>query len=208
MSTLRVGIPARVSLVPVLIVLVLAASACNGGEVTAPGGSSSVAPMSALPPASAAVDSSPAGRLSSRPLGQTTYALSNGSFTVTGSNGDSFGGVYTGRAAVSSSGRTTAALDLDVTSGTGAFSGAQGSLNGDGSGAFGGEGAFSLSLDGFISTAADNKFHLKAVVSGKSGASCGSQGLLLTLQGDGVAAKLGNVQTVLTHLVGNAGCGN
>src|SRR6476646_2305689 len=93
MSTLRLGIPGRVSLAPVLMVLAIATSACNGG-VTTPGTSSTAAPLSALPPASAAVDASPMGRPSSRPLGQTTntFSLSNGSFTVTASNGDLFRG--------------------------------------------------------------------------------------------------------------------
>ena len=134
MTTLRVGIPVRGSLVPVLIVLAVAASACSGGEVTAPGASSTVAPVSALPAPGSAVDGSPMGRPSSRPLGQTTntFALSNGRFTVTASPEDSFSGAYTGTASVSLSGRSTASLDLDVTGGTGVFKDAQGSLSGVG----------------------------------------------------------------------------
>jgi hypothetical protein len=135
-----------------------------------------------------------------------TFTLSNGSFTVTASNGDFFGGAYTGLASVSPSGRTTATLDLDVTSGTGGFSGAQGRLSGVGTGAFNGEGTFSLGLDGFIVTAADRRFHVKADVAGTSSVSCSSQVLSLMLHGDGVAAKVGNVQTLFTHLVGNTNC--
>jgi hypothetical protein len=132
--------------------------------------------------------------------------LSNGSFTVTASDG-SFSGVYTGIASVSLLGRSTASLDLEVTSGTGGFSGAQGSLSGAGTGVFSGEGSFSLGLDGFIATEADRRFHVKVDVTGTSSvSSCSSQGLSLTLQGDGVAAKIGSVQTLFRHLVGNTGC--
>jgi hypothetical protein len=150
------------------------------------------------------------GRLSSRSFGQTanTFNLSNGSFTVTASNGDSFGGVYTGLVSVSTTLRSTTSLDLNVTSGTGGFLGAQGSLSGTGTGAFTGEGAFYLGLDGFIATAADRRVHVKVDVTGTSSVSCSSQGLLVTLDEVGVALKLGNVQTAFTHLVGHAACGS
>jgi len=211
MTTLRVGIPGRVSLVPVLIVLAVAASACSGGEVTAPGASSTVAPVSALPAPGSAVDGSPMGRPSSRPLGQTTntFALSNGRFTVTVSPEDSFSGAYTGTASVSLSGRSTASLDLDVTGGTGVFKDAQGSLSGVGTGAaFIGEGSFSLGLDGFIATAADRRFHVKVDVTGTSSASCSPPSVDVTLNGAGDAFKVGSVQTVFRHLVGNTNCGS
>ena len=212
MSTLRVGIPVRVSLVPVPTVLVGSRRALAVVVRSRhPARRARSLPYRPLPPASAAVDSSPMGRLSSRPFGQTTnpFTLSNGSFTVTTApNGDSFSGVYTGLVSVSTTLRSTASLDLDVTSGTGGFLGAQGSLSGSGSGAFSGEGAFSLGLDGFIATAADRRFHVKVDVTGTSSVlSCSSQGLSLTLHGDGVAAKVGNVQTLFTHLVGNTHCG-
>jgi hypothetical protein len=210
MATLRVGIPARGSLIAILIVAGLAASACSGSGVTAPGVSSSVAPKLALSPASAAVDTSPMSRLSSRPFGQTTntYSLSNGKFTVTASPVDSFGGDYTGLASVSSSGRPTATLDLNVSTGTGVFAGALGSLSGVGAGAFIGEGPFSLGLDGFISTTLDRRFRVKLEVTGTSSASCSPPNIVLTLNGTGDAAKVGNVQTQFNHVVvGSANCG-
>jgi hypothetical protein len=164
-----------------------------------------------LKPASAAVNSLPMGGVTTFLFGQTssTFALSNGSFTVTAPNGDYFGGNYTGVATVSSSSpiRATASLDLNVSTGTGAFAGAQGSVSGVGNGAFSGEGPFSLGLDGFISTTADRRFHVKVDVTGTSSASCTTP-IILTLNGTGVAAKVGNVQTAFAHQVGNTGCGS
>jgi hypothetical protein len=165
-----------------------------------------------LKPASAGDDSSPVVRLSSVPFGQTTntFNLSDGSFKVTAPNGDYFRGTYTGVATVSTSSpiRSTASLDLTVADGTGAFLGAQGSLSGVGAGAFTGEGPFSLGLDGFIATTADRRFHVKVDVTGTSHVSCNPPNVILTLDGTGVAAKVGSVQTEFTHVVGTASCGS
>jgi hypothetical protein len=132
--------------------------------------------------------------------------LLNGSFTLTTSNGD-ISGVYTGSSSVSPSGRTEASLDLQVTSGTNSFEGATGRLTGDGAGAFTGEGNFSLTLRGSISTVADPAgFRVRGKVSGTSSVSCVSQTTAVTLDGEGALGKLGDVHAALTHLVGGSGC--
>jgi hypothetical protein len=151
------------------------------------------------------------GGVSTLLFGQTsnTFALSNGSFTVITANGDYFGGNYTGLATVSVSSpvRSTASLDLTVSTGTGAYAGAHGSLSGVGTGAFIGEGTNALGLDGYIATDSDRHFHVKVDVTGTSSASCTTP-IIVTLNGNGVAAKVGNVQTAFTHQVGNTGCGS
>jgi hypothetical protein len=132
--------------------------------------------------------------------------LTGGSFKLT-VDGGTLEGVYTGQASVSSSGRATSSLDLQVTGGTYAFAGATGSLTGDGSGSFVGEGNFSFTLRGSVSTSADPLgFRVRGTVSGSSTLSCATPSVLVTLQGDGSFQKLGTIQAVMTHLVGNAGC--
>lgn len=133
--------------------------------------------------------------------------LGSGSFTVITPNGD-ITGDYTGLASVSSSGRVTASLIMDVTGGTQDFEGATGSLAGDGTGAFVGEGSFSISFLGSISTTADpSAIRVHGKVSGTSSVSCSGGVISVALDGDGSFGKLGHVQAVLTHLLTNAaGC--
>ncbi len=136
----------------------------------------------------------------------TDVELFDGSFTLTTSDGD-IAGVYTGHSSISPSGRSDASLDLQVTGGTNLFQGATGSLTGNGTGAFSGEGSFSLIFRGSISTAADpTRFRVRGKVSGTSSASCASQITAITLEGDGAFGMLGDVHAVLTHLVGGSGC--
>jgi hypothetical protein len=82
-----------------------------------------------------------------------TFTLVNGVFTLTTSAGN-LNGTYQGVVWVPASGRSTATLRLVVTGGTNAFAGASGTLAGDGGGAFVTAGAFNLSFDGSVRTAA------------------------------------------------------
>lgn len=197
-----------------MMVLVGATAACSG-SMTAPDQTNNQASLSEsasvsspTSPLSAAHNGNPSGNASSG------YDLRNGSFTLTTVDGD-ISGSYSGHASVSSSGSANASLDLDVTSGTNKFQGATGRLQGDGTGAFVGEGSFSVSVKGSISTSAvPVKFHIQATVSGTSSASCAAEGISITLPGEGSYRKGGDsfgklrgIKALLSHLVAtNAGC--
>jgi hypothetical protein len=211
----RGRVTSRLTLSFLMFVLVTATTACSG-SMTAPDQASNQPSLSE--PSSAG---SPASPLSAAPIGVASpghasadYDLRNGSFTLTTVDGD-ISGSYTGHASVASSGSATASLDLDVTSGTNKFQGATGHLKGDGTGAFVGEGSFSVSLQGSITTSAvPVKFHVRGAVSGTSFASCAAEGISITLPGEGsyrkggdANGKLSDIKALLTHLVvGNAGC--
>ncbi len=206
MATGRVSI--RLTLSSLMIVLVAVTTACSGG-VTAPDQTSPLSPLSKAASVGSLVNGLSEPHVAVVPLGRfvADYDLGNGSFTLTTVDGDISGG-YTGHASVSSYGRTNASLALHVTSGTNVFQGATGSLTGDGAGAFVGEGSFSVSLRGSISTTADPVgFHIRGTASGTSSISCVAQAISVRLQGDGSFGKLSDVHAVLTHLVvGSAGC--
>ena len=174
----------------------IAATACSSGPAapSAISGPASVsAGMTALEPAAS--------------KGVVSFPMLGGIFTFTFSNGDSISGAYTGEASVSNPGADVAVLNLTVTGGTGAFAGASASLTGSGRGAFSGEGDFSLSVKGSLSTnAAPKALSFAAQIKGESVASCGEQRIALTLNGDGAAPKLGSVVATLRHEVGNTGC--
>jgi hypothetical protein len=185
----------RLTFLYLLLLLATATTACSG-TVTVPDQTSSLAPLTEV-----------ANDVTSQRRVDGSFDLVSGSFSMTTVDGD-ISGDYTGHGSVSSSGRTTASLDLRVTNGTNAFQGATGSLTGDGTGAFAGEGSFSISFKGSVSTAADpGGLRVRGTVDGTSFASCLAQGISVTLQGDGSFGKLGDVQAVLTHLaVSNGGC--
>ena len=79
------------------------------------------------------------------------FDLGGGTFTFTTPDGD-LSGTYAGHASSPLAGKPRTSLDLTVTGGTKSFRGAAGSLTGDGSGAFLGDGDFALALRGSIST--------------------------------------------------------
>jgi hypothetical protein len=211
---IRGRVSRRLKLSFLMFVLVAATTACSG-SMAAPDQASHQASLSES--ASVGLPASPlsAAHIGAAPGGSTgDYDLRNGSFTLTTADGD-ISGDYTGHASVASSGSVTASLDLDVTSGTNKFQGATGHLKGDGTGAFVGEGSFSVSIQGsIVTTAIPVKFHVRGAVSGTSVASCAAEGISITLPGDGSYrkggdsnGKLSDIKALLTHLVvGNAGC--
>jgi hypothetical protein len=137
----------------------------------------------------------------------TTIDLLNGSFTLTTADGE-ISGSYQGQASVSSSGRVTTSLDMNVTGGTQLFQGATGTITGDGTGAaFVGEGSFSIYLRGSVSTPGDSSgFRLRGKISGTSSLSCLNTIASVTLDGDGSFGKLGDGHATLTHVVASLGC--
>lgn len=137
----------------------------------------------------------------------TSFDLTDGTFSLTTSDGYRLTGRYRGRAVVPASGKDpTASLDLHVETGSGALAGASGTLRGEGKGAFTGEGPFWLSLDGKLSMPAGAASRFHAVVMGTSRVSCVNEHLVAVLPGSGSAARFGHVEQELQHQVGNAGC--
>jgi hypothetical protein len=191
MSTRLVLLPSLPS-ASLLALFVTTATACGPSPLTTPASIGSAA-ASSLPIVTA-------GR------SDITVDLLAGTFTLTMDDGSQLTGAYVGQATLSSSGRVTSSLQLDVTGGTGALQGATGSLKGDGTGGFTDAGAFSLSLEGVVSTPAqkgESEFRTK--IRGTSTISCGPQGRLLSLGGDGHAVK-GDLTATFQHTVGNTGC--
>jgi hypothetical protein len=196
--------PARTAFMGTLMVLVALATACNSGQVVAPGpiGSS----INASRGQAAGISAPYELVASSDARSVDTFGLDAGTFTLTFAGGQ-ITGSYEGQAGVPSSGRSYAVLDLEVTGGTGVFQGATGNLTGVGTGAFAGEGDFSLSLDGLVSTTAQpGGFSLRMKIRGSASGSCVSQLIHLSLSGTGQAGRFGDLTGALAHDVGNAGC--
>ena len=194
------------------LALIASMAACSGGPVIP---DRTVSTMDGLGVVNAgepmAVSSGAAAAISLRTTtadSKVGFDLTNGTFTITSLDGD-ISGPYVGRVSVSSSrrGRSDASLSVQVTSGTGLFQGATGTLTGDGTGAFIGEGDFSLSLRGSIMTVADPKgLRVQGTISGTTSLSCIAPTLIATLSGDGSLTTIGTAHAVLTHQIGNAGC--
>jgi hypothetical protein len=110
---------------------------------------------------------------------------------------------YTGNVSQPGSGRATAALDVRLRSATGVVSKFT-SVTADGSGAFIGEGDFTLSLS---LASSENNGATSTKVQGKTTISCSAEGrILATLRGTGSAPRLGNVEIELQHEVGSTHC--
>jgi hypothetical protein len=142
-----------------------------------PGCAGPVAP-DALAPVPQAANGS---RLDSNPMALltparvvTTFPLLTGSFTLSLRAADGIAGTvkgtYTGRAVAAVPGNTTAALDLHITETSGVGSAVTG-LQAEGSGAFVGEGDFTLSLK-LVSSTSKLVDRLKATIRGTSRVSC------------------------------------
>jgi hypothetical protein len=139
----------------------------------------------------------------------TTFPLQAGSFTLSlrtaGGIAGTIKGTYTGSADASLPGKTTAALDVHISETSGAASEVTG-LQAEGSGAFVGEGDFTLSLTLASSTskAVDG---LKANLRGTSRLSCSASQLnLVTLHGTQSTPKFVEITIDLQHEVGSTQC--
>ena len=138
-----------------------------------------------------------------------TFPLLNGSFTLTlraadGSTG-TIEGTYTGEAVVSVPGNTNAALDLRISETSGVGSTITG-LQADGTGAFVGEGDFTLSL-ALASATTKGPDGSKATLRGTSRLSCSASHLIaVTQHGTDSTPKFPEITIDLHHEVGLTGC--
>lgn len=205
MRELRGWLPSPVALAMTGLSLVAAASCTRGAPIGPDSVELAESHASSVPTASggfvAAATSLPLARAS-----VSGFGLSAGTFALTTRDGHRLTGRYTGLERSVLGKDETASLDLHVEGGSGTFSGASGTLRGQGRGAFTGEGSFRLSLDGQLLTAerAVPQFHV--VATGTSRVSCVNGRIVVTLQGSGSATRVGRVEFELQHEVENAGC--
>ena len=203
-----VGLPSSVARATVNLVsvfAVLTTLGCSRSVPTGPG--PVVATGSALADARGSFGSV-SSSVSSGPTAQSTssFDLSGGTFTLA-AGGDQLRGTYTGRATLSLSRSATASLELRVMDGSGAFQDATGTLRGDGVGAFTGDGRFSLSIKGSLSTATKpGATNFQADIAGYAVAVCASGRVSITLQGTGSSNRFGGVDEASSHQVSNAVC--
>jgi hypothetical protein len=141
-----------------------------------------------------------------------SFPLLNGSFALTlraadGSVGSVLG-TYTGQADAPASGNTTAKLDLQITNASGIGAGVSRLQSDGGTGAFVGEGDFTLSLEfAFASTKSTDDIHMK--LKGTAQISCSeSNRILVTLHGTDSTSKFVEITIDLHHEVGFTTCFN
>jgi hypothetical protein len=184
-----------------LLVITMTAAACGHASPAAPdaGTAHAATALMALSPTLAAAPGS-----SATATAAVTFPLSAGTFTITGRKATQISGVYTGETSVSN-GVSTTTLRLEVQGGTGGLAGAAGVLEGKGTGAFTGEGKFSLLVSGFLSTAEKKKSKFTASLQGSSTISCDSGQVIVSLHADGPDDTKSGAE--MRHVVGNAGCG-
>lgn len=135
-----------------------------------------------------------------------TFPLLNGSLRAVLTEGSStvgtIGGAYSGSSSNPVPGRATATLGIQISQTTGVAYGIT-TAKADGSGAFTGEGEFTLSL----SFATSQGGTIVAKVRGRSAISCSSEGRIwVTMRGTGSAPRIGNVAVELQHEVENGNC--
>jgi hypothetical protein len=152
------------------------------------------------------VPSSSAAEIVEKQRSDATFPLLNGSLRAVLTEGSStvgtIGGGYSGTSSNASSGRETATLGVRIRQKTGVVSGVT-TVKADGSGAFTGEGEFTLSLS--LVTSEDRTVVTK--VRGTSAISCTAEGRIrVTMTGTGSAPRLGTVSVQLQHEVGNTNC--
>jgi len=127
------------------------AVACGG--TTPPEGTSAILPTpSPLSPAAGALVAGDVSRTLAKDA--VTFSLTNGRFKFTSSRGE-LTGTYHGVVTAPEGDRSTVAMTLQVTEGSGELAGATGTLVGDGRGAFLTGGHFVLTLTGEIRTLAE-----------------------------------------------------
>jgi hypothetical protein len=148
---------------------------------------------------------SPAGQAgSTAAVSPQTFGLSGGILGASSQKGDTLVGFYTGQTTIGRGGETSQ-ITISLTGGTGQFQSAAGTLRGSGIGSFTGEGKFTLTLQGTISTSHGTRI-FRAALHGTSSIACNAGSVIVTLEGNGGASRIGNLSATMTHLVTGAGC--
>ena len=178
-----------------LVLVAITAAACGHSSPAAPDAAASTSDAATAPAALAAKPS---------PAWTNTFPLSDGTFTISNRKGGQVSGTYRGET-TDTDGVSVTKLRLDVLSGTGVFAGATGVLEGDGRGAFTGEGFFSLEVSGFVATDGKKKAKFDASIQGSSRIlPCDGGRLIVSLSSNDSGGTKGD--SSLQHVVNNAGC--
>jgi hypothetical protein len=157
--------------------------------------------QSALAPAAP-----PAGQRTQEVAGDgPTFQLQEGSFALGNRDGDGIAGTYTGVARLSTNGQK-ASLTLQISSGSGAFAGAAGSLVLKGEGSFADEGGFDLDGGGDIVLPGGSR-SVVVNLRGTAVAGCSASQLIsISQNGQGTLSRAGRIAGKLSHQVANTGC--
>jgi hypothetical protein len=181
-------------------------------SVTSCGRPSPVSP-SVSAPALQAVEHAPADSAAAAVKGlraisaDAAFPLLAGSFTIQNGDGDGIAGTYSGAAEFAGGAPQKTSLTLQVSSGSGTFAGAAGTLAITGVGSFAGSGAFALDGRGEVTLAGGKRAVLVLSLRGNSVASCNISGHIgIGQTAAGVLARAGRVEARLSHIVGNTGC--
>ena len=138
---------------------------------------------------------------------ETTIPLFAGVFLVQNGAGDSISATYTGTARSGSGSAEKAAITVQITGGTGAYSGAVGRFEASGAGAFADEGAFTLDAKADIVVAGGRHAQLLFNLAGTASVSCtASSQIAITQTAEGTMGRAGRVRAMLYHQLGNTGC--
>jgi hypothetical protein len=135
-----------------------------------------------------------------KPSTGDTFPLSSGLFTISNRKGSQITGSYSGES-VDSNGTLITTLRLVVANGTGVYAGAIGELEGHGTGAFIGEGKFSLDVTGSLVTSSKKNAVFSGSLRGFANVGCSNGQILVSLHADG--SKYG---ADLQHIVDSGAC--
>ena len=183
-----------------LVLATMTTAACGHSSPAAPDSAASSKEAASAAPSAllAAKPGSPSGPAASFPL-------EAGYFTITNRKGASISGVYSGETN-EGGGVSVTKLRLEVQKGTDNFTGASGVLEGKGTGAFTGEGAFVLDVAGTLATDGKKKTKFKATLHGDSRIRCDAGRIVITLHADSPDGVRSGGD--MRHEVANAGCGS
>lgn len=174
------------------------------------GRSSPVSPTAAAAPVSTGGLDTAASQPVMRPAGGAVVtATLAGTFTVSNDTGDSLTGTYSGTATSSPGTTEQALLTLQITGGTGVYAGARGTADGQGYGAFSGEGTYSLAGRGDAVLGSGKHAQITMNLAGTSAASCDidASQLVITQTGGGTVGRAGrSTSTFRHHLTSGASC--
>ena len=136
-----------------------------------------------------------------------TFDLREGQLTLSLADGTSLAGTYHGVATAPSTGQAKATLEGIVTGGTGMFDGATGAISGAGTGAFSGDGPFSVSLRVSVTTADGSTRSLRVALKGTTTSTCTTTAPpRMFLDGEGTVQGAGAASGRLEHDLGTRVC--
>ena len=186
----------------VLVVALAAVAGCARTAPTSPTQSADSASQAVVAPGLA-----PNGGLMVRRSSVTQFPLVSGTFTISNDSGDSLSGTYSGTSFVSAGSPERIALTMTISSGTGVYAGASGTLSASGLGVFTGEGPFILDVKG-DAIVRGKHVPIRVNLTGTSTVSCSEDShIIISATATGSMKKTGDVHATLVHEVGQSSCG-